>query len=413
MTDFFALELDDDIVKAVTDAGYTTPTTIQSLVIPNAMNECDILASAPTGTGKTAAFLLPALQHLIDFPRAKNSIGARILIMVPTRELAVQIYDNALIYNKYTGVTCGLITGGINYGSHKEILESKVDLLVATPGRLLEYIEDEKFDCRDIEWLILDEADRMLDMGFRGTMQRLVDESRWRKQTMLFSATLEGIGIRKFAEDVLKDPVMLDARPPRKESAKIHQWIHIADSRAHKRAMLFHWLRDPSVTKAVVFVKTKDQVNELVGHMSSSNLSCCWLEGDMPQDKRLKAIARLTNNTVKTLVATDVAARGIDVDDISHVFNFDMPRSADVYVHRIGRTGRAGKKGTAISFVEAHEAGVLGKVERYTQQGLKRRVIEGLAPTNKEARPPTKKKKPKLSKAAKAARTKKQLKKRK
>ncbi|AWB68199.1 ATP-dependent RNA helicase SrmB [Saccharobesus litoralis] len=395
MTSFEQLELDESIIQAVSEAGYKAPTTIQKMVIPHAMEAQDILGSAPTGTGKTAAFLLPALQHLLDFPRSKNALGVRVLIMAPTRELAVQIYDNALLYSKYTEFKCGLVTGGINYGSHKELLETKVDLLVATPGRLLEYIEEEKFDCRDIEWLILDEADRMLDMGFRGTMQRVADESINRKQTMLFSATLEGGGVIKFANDVLNDPIKLEAKPPRKESNKIHQWIHLADSREHKLAILTHWLRDPNVTKAVVFVKTRERVNELVGLLGAAQLSCCWLQGDMPQDKRLQSIDKFNNNKVKTLVATDVAARGIDVDDISHVFNFDMPRTADVYVHRIGRTGRAGKKGTAISFVEAHEAEILGKVERYTQQKLKRRAVEGLEPKNKEAKPPAKKKKPK------------------
>ncbi len=404
MTSFDELELDQELVNAVLDLGYKTPTTIQAMVIPSALDGKDVLASAPTGTGKTASFLLPAFQHLLDYPRARNdNKSTRILILAPTRELAEQIYSNALELARYTTLKCGVITGGINYGTHKDLLETELDLLVATPGRLMEYIENETFDCRDIEWLVLDEADRMLDMGFMGTIGTIAEEARWRKQTLLFSATLEGRGIDRFAATVLTEPVFHDAQPPRRESNKIHQWIHLADDKVHKDAILDNLLNDPTANKVVIFVKTRDRVNELSGRLNSRGLACCWLQGEMPQDKRLQAIERFTLSKVRILIATDIAARGLDIDDITHVINYDLPRTADVYVHRIGRTGRAGKKGTAISLVEAHDVSILSKIERYTKQALKRRLIEGLEPKYKEAKIAKKKKKP-LSKTKKAKR---------
>ncbi|MFT4806999.1 MAG: ATP-dependent RNA helicase SrmB [Arenicella sp.] len=388
---FEQLELDDDLIHAVTDLGYKEPTSIQSLVIPEAMNGKDILASAPTGTGKTAAFLLPACQFLLDYPR-RQAGSTRILILTPTRELALQIFEQAKAISKYAPhIACGVITGGINYGTDRDLLENNLDILVATPGRLFEHIEKESFDCRDIECLILDEADRMLDMGFSPIVNQIAAEARWRKQTMLFSATLEGTGIARFSDELLNDPVELEADSSRKEKGIIHQWIHLADDAKHKLDLLTHIL-STQVETAIVFVKTRERLATLVGQLQSVDIDCVWLQGEMPQDKRNTAMERFRTGEVKILIATDVAARGIDVDNISHVINYDMPRTADVYVHRIGRTGRAGNKGTAISIVEAHDIGVVPKIERYTEQMLKRRVIAALRPANKEAKPPTKKK---------------------
>ncbi len=388
---FEQLELDDDLIHAVADMGYTEPTSIQSLVIPEAMAGKDILASAPTGTGKTAAFLLPVCQFLLDYPRRQPG-ATRVLILSPTRELALQIFEQAKALCKYLPhINCGVITGGINYGTDRDLLEKNLDILVATPGRLFEHIEKESFDCRDIECLILDEADRMLDMGFSAVVNQIAAEARWRKQSMLFSATLEGTGIARFADDLLDEPARIEAQPSRKEQGKIHQWIHLADDANHKLALLTHILSE-QVESAIVFVKTRERLNTLVGQLNSAGIQCCWLQGEMPQDKRNTTMQKFRDGEVKILVATDVAARGIDVDNISHVINYDMPRTADVYVHRIGRTGRAGNKGTAISLVEAHDIAIVPKIERYTEQVLKRRVIDGLRPKNKEARPPKKKK---------------------
>jgi len=407
---FEQFDLDSELLASVKEIGYTKPTSIQDLVIPEAMAGKDILASAPTGTGKTAAFLLPIAQHLLDYPRTQPGFP-RVLILTPTRELAIQIGEDSEQLTKLTKIKTGVITGGVNYGSHADILTSTTDILVATPGRLMEYIENEQFDAREIEILVLDEADRMLDLGFSETINRIVAEARWRKQTMLFSATLESTGVKLFAEEVLNEPVFLESSPSRKEKAVIHQWLHLADDMNHKVDLLVNTLKQEGVERTVVFANKRETVQYLSGKLYAEELPCVWLEGKMPQDKRNKAIERFKNGDVKVLVATDVAARGLDIDSISHVINFDMPRKVDIYIHRIGRTGRAGKKGTAISLVEAHDMGVIGKIERYTKERLSRRFISGLRPKNKESRVVNKKVKVKLTNSQKKAKAKKQVKK--
>ena len=398
---FEELELDDALCHAVADMGFETPTSIQELVIPHALDGRDILASAPTGTGKTAAFLLPACQFLLDYPR-KQPGATRILILTPTRELALQVYEQAKAMTKHTQLVCGVITGGINYGTDKETLSQNLDILVATPGRLLEHIEKETADCRDIECLILDEADRMLDMGFSTVVNQIAAEARWRKQNLLFSATLEGKGVKTFAHDILNNPEIVEANPSRKEKNKIHQWYHLADDMNHKQALLVNILKQETTTSAVVFVKTRDRLQMLKDFLASKDIPVCWLQGEMPQDKRNAAMARFKSGDVPILLATDVAARGIDVPNVSHVINFDMPRKADVYVHRIGRTGRAGAKGTAISLIEAHDFEMVAKAARYMGEPLKARVIDELRPKNKTPKIGPKKKKVKAKDKAKA-----------
>ena len=398
---FEELELDEALCHAVADMGFDTPTSIQELVIPHALDGRDILASAPTGTGKTAAFLLPACQFLLDYPRRQPG-ATRILILTPTRELALQVYEQALAITKHTQIVCGVITGGINYGTDKETLSKNLDILVATPGRLLEHIEKEAADCRDIECLILDEADRMLDMGFSTVVNQIAAEARWRKQNLLFSATLEGKGVKTFAHDILNNPEVIEANPSRKEKNKIHQWYHLADDMNHKQALLVNILKQETTTSAVVFVKTRERLQMLKDFLASKDIPVCWLQGEMPQDKRIAALARFKSGEVPILLATDVAARGIDVPNVSHVINFDMPRKADVYVHRIGRTGRAGAKGTAISLVEAHDFDMVAKTARYMGVPLKARVIDELRPKNKTPKIGPKKKKVKAKDKAKA-----------
>ena len=398
---FEELELDEALCHAAADMGFETPTSIQELVIPHALDGRDILASAPTGTGKTAAFLLPACQFLLDYPRRQPG-ATRILILTPTRELALQVYEQALAITKHTQIVCGVITGGINYGTDKETLSKNLDILVATPGRLLEHIEKEAADCRDIECLILDEADRMLDMGFSTVVNQIAAEARWRKQNLLFSATLEGKGVKTFAHDILNNPEVVEANPSRKEKNKIHQWYHLADDMNHKQALLVNILKQETTTSAVVFVKTRDRLQMLKDFLASKEISVCWLQGEMPQDTRNAAMARFKSGEVPILLATDVAARGIDVPNVSHVINFDMPRKADVYVHRIGRTGRAGAKGTAISLVEAHDFDMVAKTARYMGEPLKARVIDELRPKNKTPKIGPKKKKVKAKDKTKA-----------
>ncbi|MGY5614849.1 ATP-dependent RNA helicase SrmB [Vibrio brasiliensis] len=379
---FAELELDPNLLLAIEEMGYDRPTQIQAEAIPQALDGRDVLASAPTGTGKTAAFVLPALQFLQDFPRRKPG-PARVLILTPTRELAMQVADQARALAKHTSLNIFTITGGVQYQEHADILATTQDIVVATPGRLMEYIESERFDCRAIEWLILDEADRMLDMGFGPTVDRLSSECRWRKQTLLFSATLEGKGVEGFTADLLNDPAQVDAEPSRRERKKISQWYHRADDMSHKLDLLKKILTEQA-ERSIVFLKTRERLAELRVELEKAQIACAWIQGEMPQDRRNNAISRFRDGTVNVLLATDVAARGIDLPDVSHVINFDMPRSADVYLHRIGRTARAGKKGNAVSLVEAHDQPMMDRVARYVKEEIKERFIKEMRPKHKK-----------------------------
>ena len=387
---FADLELDPNLIEAIEEMGFERPTQVQAEAIPQALDGKDVFASASTGTGKTAAFVIPALQYLQDFPRKKAG-PARVLILTPTRELALQITEQAKALAKYTRMNIFSITGGVQYQEHADVLATTQDIVVATPGRLLEYIDAERFDCRAIEWLILDEADRMLDMGFSPVVDRLSAECRWRKQTLLFSATLEGKGVDGFTADLLNEPAIVNAEPPRRERKKITQWYHRADDMAHKLELLKNILTEQS-ERAIVFLKTRERLAELRTELERAQIPCVWIQGEMPQDRRNNAIARFRDGSVNILLATDVAARGIDIPDVSHVINFDMPRTADVYLHRIGRTARAGKKGNAISLVEAHDQPMIERVARYIKEEIKERYIEGMRPKHKK--PVFKKKKP-------------------
>jgi len=286
---FESLELDQHLLNAVANMGHTRPTSIQSLVIPPAMDERDIMASAPTGTGKTLAFLLPAIQRLIDYPRRKGG-SARILILTPTRELAVQISEVAEQLVAGTPLVVGNIIGGVSYEAQEDTIMGSVDIVIATPGRLMEYIDAEAFDCREVECLVLDEADRMLDMGFIAEMDRIAGEARWRKMTALFSATLEGKGLREFARDVLKNPVKLTAEVTRRESGKILQYVHLADNAEHKLQLLASILQQEpehdQTHKMIVFVKTRDRLTQLVSQLDELGIRCNYLRGEMDQEKR-------------------------------------------------------------------------------------------------------------------------------
>ncbi|MFZ7307496.1 ATP-dependent RNA helicase SrmB [Avibacterium avium] len=382
LAQFEELDLAPELLKALAKKGYQRPTAIQLESIPAAMAERDVLGSAPTGTGKTAAFLLPALQHLLDNPRRKPGTP-RVLVLTPTRELAMQVAEQAEQLAQFTNLDITTITGGVAYQNHGEVFNSNQDLVVATPGRLLQYIQEENFDCRAVEILIFDEADRMLQMGFGQDAEKIAAETRWRKQTLLFSATLEGELLMDFAGRLLNDPVQIDAEPSRRERKKIQQWYYHADSHEHKVKLLARFIEQEKVSKGIIFVRRRETVRELSDILRKRGIRSTYLEGEMAQTQRNNAIDKLKNGVVTVLVATDVAARGIDIDDISHVMNMDLPYSADTYLHRIGRTARAGKKGVAVSFVEAHDYKLLGKIKRYTEELLKPRIIEGLEPRTK------------------------------
>lgn len=410
MRDFSELELDSELLQAIEEVGYDRPTVVQAQAIPHALDGRDILASAPTGTGKTAAFLLPMLQHLQDFPRKKPG-PARVLVLTPTRELAIQVAEQARALAKFTNQKIFTITGGISYDDHAELLGKTQDIVVATPGRLMEYIETERFDCRAIECLILDEADRMLDMGFTKIVERINKECRWRRQSLLFSATLESKGVREFSQTILTEPVEVNAEPSRRERKKIHQLYLRCDDMNHKLALLENILNHQA-ERSIVFIKTRERLGELRDQLTAMNIKCSWIQGEMAQISRNNAIARFRDGEVNVLLATDVAARGIDLPDVSHVINFDMPRTADVYLHRIGRTARAGKKGTAISLIEAHDQSMIERVGRYMKEEVPERFINGLRPASKKSKT-VKKKKVKVDKKLKAAKVKKAAKKKK
>ncbi|HHF0431722.1 ATP-dependent RNA helicase SrmB [Haemophilus influenzae] len=382
LSQFEQFDLSPELLKALEKKGYSRPTAIQMEAIPAAMEERDVLGSAPTGTGKTAAFLLPALQHLLDYPRRKPG-PPRILILTPTRELAMQVAEQAEELAQFTHLNIATITGGVAYQHHGDVFNTNQDLVVATPGRLLQYIKEENFDCRSVEMLIFDEADRMLQMGFGQDAEKIAAETRWRKQTLLFSATLEGELLVDFAERLLNDPVKVDAEPSRRERKKINQWYYHADSNEHKIKLLARFIETEEVTRGIVFVRRREDARELSETLRKRGIRSAYLEGEMAQTQRNNAIDKLKSGIVTVLVATDVAARGIDIDDVSHVMNFDLPYSADTYLHRIGRTARAGKKGTAVSFVEAHDYKLLGKIKRYTEEILKARILAGLEPRTK------------------------------
>jgi len=392
--DWEELELDDRLIGVLKAADLNKPAKVQQLSIPQALDGRDLLVSAPTGTGKTLAFLLPALQHLLDFPR-KQPGPARILVLAPTRELAEQIHQQTSLFSEATGLSSVVVTGGINYGSQLSQLEKSHDIVVATPGRLMDLLEAEQYNLESVEWLVIDEADRMLDMGFAATVKEMALQARHRQQSLLFSATLGSSGVIKFSKELLEEPEYIDVQPPKRERGKIVQWVHLADTDEHKRKLLVSSLKDFD-GRQFVFVRTRERV-EIVANFLRSEFTdtrkIVTLRGDMPQNERQQIINTLKENQNITLVATDVAARGLDIDDIALVVNYDLPKQADVYVHRIGRTARGGQKGTAISLIEAHDALLLGKIERYLDAQLDRRVIEGLRPQYKF--PSTKKSKPK------------------
>lgn len=400
---FEEFELDDSLLAAIADAGFSKPTTVQCEAIPEALMGRDIMAGAPTGTGKSAAFILPCLQHLIDFPKRKRD-GARILILTPTRELAIQIGDQAKQLSSHCSFSVEYVIGGVGYEHQEQAFADGVDIIVATPGRLMEYIRNRAFVGSTIEILVIDEADRMLDMGFIDDVGKISDATSRRGQTMLFSATLEGMGLEKFAASVLNDPIRINSQAPRSEKRRIPQYFFYADNLEHKNKLLEHILRLEHVSKALVFVKTREQMAKLRSFLDSAGISAVYLQGEMEQEKRIKAFESFSKGDSTILVATDVASRGLDVPDITHVINYDMPYSADVYVHRIGRTARAGKKGVAVNLVEAHDYLQIAKFERYTGEKIERRVIDELRPVTRI--PQFKRKKKKDEKTAERKRVK-------
>ncbi|MEC5398001.1 DEAD/DEAH box helicase [Uliginosibacterium sp. H1] len=377
---FESLGLSPALVAAVNKSGYTEPTPVQAAAIPLALQGGDLMVSAATGSGKTAAFMLPALQRLSEAPTV-NSIGPRVLVLTPTRELAQQVSHAGSTYGSaLRRLSVVTVVGGMPYPVQIKMLRQPVDILVATPGRLLDYITRGRIDFSRCEMVVFDEADRMLDMGFKEDIEQIVAALPPKYQTMLFSATFGG-AVGRLAESMLNNPQRLELATHQDKHADIEQRVHYADNVGHKNKLLDYLLRDAGMEQAIVFAATKRDADSLTETLADQGFATAALHGDMPQAKRNRTLQHLRRGHIRVLVATDVAARGIDVPTISHVINYGMPMKPEDYVHRIGRTGRAGRSGIAVTLLTAAERGKLRAIERFTSQQIPVHVIPGLEPT--------------------------------
>ncbi len=376
MPKFSTLNLAKPILAALNDQGYHTPTPIQDKSIPPALEGHDLLGCAQTGTGKTAAFALPILNTLHTMPVDKSRKGPRTpraLVLSPTRELANQINDSFNTYGQHTHLRATPIFGGVSQHHQVRAIRRGVDVLVATPGRLMDLMEQRLIDLRDVEILVLDEADRMLDMGFIDPIRKITAALPKRRQTLLFSATMPR-NIVKLADSLLTDPVRITVTPPASEIPLVEQSLYKIPRDA-KPVVLEHLLLDEDVKRALVFSRTKHGADRITKRLIRSGISAVAIHGDKAQNQRLRALKAFRDGRTRVLVATDVAARGLDVDAITHVINFDLPNEPEAYVHRIGRTGRAGSKGIAISFCSPDERKYLFAIERLTKTRLPQMVV--------------------------------------
>ncbi|HJV33755.1 DEAD/DEAH box helicase [Geomonas sp.] len=376
---FESLNLSAPILKALSACGYTAPTPIQAQSIPLALEGKDLIGSAQTGTGKTASFVLPALQRLL-VPSEARGKGPRVLVLTPTRELATQVTDAVRNYGKFMRVRSGHILGGMPYRDQMDLLSRPVDFIVGTPGRLIDHLERRSLNLSRLELLILDEADRMLDMGFSEDIDRIAAACPENRQTLLFTATMDD-AMAKIAARLLTDPVRVAIEGKQAEKLHIEERLHVTDDMRHKNRLLQHLISDVNLTKAIIFSATKKDADQIASELYSQGHAAAALHGDMSQGARNRTIYNMRRGKVRLLVATDVAARGLDVSGISHVINFDLPKFAEDYVHRIGRTGRAGATGVAISFCSMNEVAYLDRIERYTGKSLEQHVIPGLEPS--------------------------------
>ncbi|MBB5425290.1 superfamily II DNA/RNA helicase [Paraburkholderia atlantica] len=396
---FASLGLSAEVVSALTAAGYEYPTPVQQRAVPAGIAGRDLLVSSPTGSGKTAAFMLPAIERFAQLQKAQASQpreprpadGGRgrrpqpvarptMLVLTPTRELAMQVTTAAATYGKHLKrLRTVSILGGVAYGQQLMLLAKNPEILVATPGRLIDHLERGRIDLSQLQILVLDEADRMLDMGFIDDIDTIVAETPATRQTMLFSATLDG-KIGSLTGRLLKDPERIEIVQRMEQRTNIAQTVHYVDDRDHKDRLLDHLLRDSGLDQAIVFTATKMDADQLAGRLADAGFESAALHGDLPQGARNRTIRALRERRVRVLVATDVAARGIDIPGITHVFNYDLPKFAEDYVHRIGRTGRAGRSGIAVSLVHHAEQGALKRIERFVRTPLPVNVVEGFEP---------------------------------
>ena len=381
---FDALQLDPAILRALQSAGYDSPTPVQAQAVPAALAGRDLMASAQTGSGKTAAFLLPALQKMIR-RSDKPGKGPRVLVLTPTRELAMQVEKNAQLYaQNMKWLRSATLVGGAGFGFQIKALSRPIDLIVATPGRLMDHMRAGRIDFDRLEVLVLDEADRMLDMGFIDDIKTIVAATPDSRQTLLFSATWDG-EVGKLARNLTKNPEVIEIERV-DEQGKIEEQLLYCDDKNHKNRLLDHILRDANIDQCVIFTATKAMSEQLADELYEKGFAANCLHGDMPQGWRNRTLNDLRRGRTKILVATDVAARGIDVPTITHVINYDLPKQAEDYVHRIGRTGRAGRTGIAISFADAREYMLVHKIERYLGRKLPETAIPGMEPTRKRSK---------------------------
>jgi len=388
---FDSMNLHEALITAVRDAGYTEATEVQQRAIPPALAGRDLMVSSSTGSGKTASFVLPALTRVLA---ARNDTaqradkgrpqGPRILVLVPTRELAIQVSKAAMTYGRHVrGLRVATVVGGVPYGLQLRQLSGPLDILIATPGRLMDHMQSGKAVLANVEMLVLDEADRMLDMGFIDDIHFIAQALPTVRQTVMYSATFGG-HVGRLAQSLLRDPQRLEVSSHTDTHADIEQRLHWADDQQHKNALLDHLLTDRNVDQALVFTSTQRDADWLADRLADMGHKVASLHGGMPQGRRNRVLHGLRCRDLRVLVATDVAARGIDVPTISHVINYGLPMKAEDYVHRIGRTGRAGRAGLAVTLAERRDAGMIHSIQRFTTQRIPAAVIAGLEPKRAE-----------------------------
>jgi len=388
---FESLALNDVLNRALADAGYTTPTEVQSRAIPPALAGRDLMVSSSTGSGKTASFVLPALTRVLaargDASQRRErgtTYGPRVLILTPTRELAMQVAKAVYDYGRHVqGLRVATVVGGVPYAAQLKALRGPLDVLIATPGRLIDHMESGKAILSNIEMLVLDEADRMLDMGFIEPIHHIAQATPKERQTVMYSATFAG-HVGRLAEELLRQPERIDISSHTEAHADIEQRLHWADDLTHKNALLDHILTTREVEQAVVFTSTQRDADWLADRLADMGHHVASLHGGHPQGRRTRVLQGLRSKHLKILVATDVAARGIDVPSISHVINYGLPMKAEDYVHRIGRTGRAGRAGLAVTLAERRDASMIQRIQRFTTQRIPSTTIEGLEPKRSE-----------------------------
>ncbi len=382
---FAELGLAEPIVRAVTEYGYTQPTPIQAQAIPAVLKGGDLLAGAQTGTGKTAGFTLPML-HLLNDGKRPAPRHIRALVLTPTRELAAQVGESVVNYGKYLKLTSEVIFGGVNINPQIQKLARGIDILVATPGRLLDLMQQNAVDLKSVEILVLDEADRMLDMGFIRDIKKVLAALPPKRQNLLFSATFAD-EIKALADSLLNNPAMIEVARRNSTVEVISQKVHPVD-RDKKHALLAHLIKERNWFQVLVFTRTKHGANKLAEQLGKAGISALAIHGNKSQAARTRALAEFKSAKLQALVATDIAARGIDIDQLPHVVNYDLPNVPEDYVHRIGRTGRAGATGEAVSLVCVDEHGLLRDIERFIKREVPREVIDGFEPDpNAKAQP--------------------------